>query len=218
MGGRGDSGCMKPNSGCMKPNIAVFCSGNGSNFEALVKNNRKGKFPGSIELMVTDNADAFAVLRAQRLQIPVLFVDPKRYVSKEDYEKVLVRELRRFSIDLILLAGFMRILSPYFVKKFRNRILNIHPSLLPAFKGAHAIKDAFEYGVKVTGVTVHFVDEGVDSGPIILQGSVSVENNDTLSTLEAKIHKLEHRIYSQAVNIVLTKKWKISRRRFVLLS
>ena len=211
MGGRSDSGCMNPN-------IAVFCSGNGSNFEALVKNNRKGKFPGSIELMVTDNADAFAVLRAQRLQIPVLFVDPKNYNNREDYEKVLVRELRRFSIDWILLAGFMRILSPYFVKKFRNRILNIHPSLLPAFKGAHAIKDAFEYGVKVTGVTVHFVDEGIDSGPIILQGAVSIENNDTLSTLEAKIHKLEHKIYSQAVNIVLTKKWKISRRRFVLLS
>ncbi len=211
MGSRGDTGHVGPR-------IAVFCSGNGSNFEALVRKNRKGAFPGKIELMVTDRREAYAIVRAQRLGVPVLFVDPKAYSKKEDYEKVLVRELKRFEIDWILLAGFMRILSPYFVKKFRNRILNIHPSLLPAFKGAHAIKDAFEYGVKITGVTVHLVDEEVDHGPIVLQGAVPITEDDTLETLEERIHRLEHRIYAQAVNLVLTKRWKISGRRFVLLS
>ncbi len=211
MGGRG-------NFGFVKPNIAVFCSGNGSNFEALVKSNRKGIFPGRIVLMVTDNQNAYAIVRAERLGVPYLFVDPKAYSSKQDYEKVLVRELKRFSVDWILLAGFMRILSPYFVNRFRKRILNIHPSLLPAFKGAHAIRDAFEYGVKVTGVTVHFVDEGVDSGPIVLQKAIEIKEHETLEQLEKRIHKVEHRIYSQAVNLVLTRKWKITGRCFRVLS
>ncbi len=197
--------------------IAVFCSGNGSNFEALVRKNRRSAFPGCIVLMVVDNPRAYAIERARRLGIPVLYVDPSPYENKQAYEKVLYEELRVWKIELILLAGFMRILSPFFVRKYKNRILNIHPSLLPSFKGASAIRDAFEYGVKVTGVTVHIVNEGVDEGPIVLQRALKISEDDNLDSLEARIHRLEHRIYAEAVNIVLSRSWKIVKgRKFVL--
>ena len=203
----------KGNSGHIIPRIAVFCSGNGSNFEALVKNNRKGRFPGEIVLMVTDKLDAYAIERAKKLGIPALFINPKQYKSKEDYERTLAKELKNWAINWICLAGFMRILSPYFVKKYKNRIVNIHPSLLPSFKGGHAIRDAFNYGVKVTGVTVHLIDEEVDHGPIILQDCVKIKEEDTIGSLEEKIHRLEHKIYSQAMEILLTRKWKIYKGR-----
>ena len=211
MAGKGNTGCIA------NVRIAVFCSGNGSNFEALVKKNRRSAFPGKIVLMVVDNARAYAIERARRLKIPVLYIDPSAYKDKQAYEEALYKELKFWKINLILLAGFMRILSPFFVRKYRNRILNIHPSLLPAFKGANAIKDAFDYGVKVTGVTVHIVNEGVDEGPVLLQKAVEVSNNDTLASLETKIHKIEHRIYAEAVNLFLTSKWRIEKKRkFVL--
>ncbi len=211
MAGKGNTGPLKD------ARIAVFCSGNGSNFEALVKKNRRLAFPGRIVLMVVDNPGAYAIERARRLGVPVLYVDPLAYENKQEYEKTLYKELRLWKVDLILLAGFMRILSPFFVRKYKNRILNIHPSLLPSFKGASAIRDAFEYGVKVTGVTVHIVNEGVDEGPIVLQGALKVSEDDDLMSLEAKIHRLEHRIYAEAVNLVLTRSWKIVKgRKFVL--
>ncbi len=209
----------KSGAGLVGPSIAVFCSGNGSNFEALVKANRRGRFPGRIAVMVTDNPNAFAIERAKRLRIPVLFVDPSAFASKEEYEKALLKELRLWRVEWILLAGFMRILSPVFVRRYKRRILNIHPSLLPAFKGRSGIKDAFEYGVKVTGVTIHFVDEQVDHGPIVLQGCVKIREGEDLASLEQRIHKLEHRLYPEAVNLVLTRRWKIEKgRRWVLLS
>ncbi len=203
----------------LTPKIAVFCSGNGSNFETLVKANRKGVFPGEISLMVADKKQIFAIKRAEKLKIPVLYVNPKAFNSEKDYEKVLIKELKTWRIEWILLAGFMRILSPFFVSKFKNRIVNIHPSLLPAFKGAHAIADAYNYGVVVTGVTIHLVDNGVDSGPIVLQEALKIKPEWSLEQLEEAIHKVEHKLYPKAVNLLLTKRWRILKnRKFIICS
>lgn len=149
--------------------------------------------------MVTDNPLAYAVQRAKKFNIPVFALSPKLFESRADFEKLIVRVLRSQKVDVVVLAGFMRILTPYFIGAYRGKILNIHPSLLPAFKGAHAIKDAFEAHVRETGVTVHGVTVKLDSGPILAQTKVRVLESDTLKTLEAKIHKAEHKLYPSAI-------------------
>jgi phosphoribosylglycinamide formyltransferase-1 len=141
------------------------------------------------------------VARAKRAGIKVALVKREDFASKKDFEAKIIGHLEENKIDLIVLAGFMRILGPELVQKYSGRILNIHPALLPCFKGTEGIKDAFEYGVKVTGVTVHFVDEKMDHGPIILQAAVKIEESDTLESLEAKVHKIEHKLYSQAIRL-----------------
>ncbi len=150
--------------------------------------------------MVCDNPKAFALKRARKHEIPVFLFAPKRFKSREDYERILVSILKSEKVDLVVLAGFMRILTPYFIRTYKSRILNIHPSLLPNFKGAHAIRDAFQAGVSVTGVTVHLVTDKLDSGRIILQKKVRVSKKDSLKSLEEKIHRVEHQIYPPAVS------------------
>ncbi len=179
--------------------LAVFCSGFGSNFQAVLDSIHKKKLRAEIALMVCDNPGAFALSRAKKHGIPVALLSPKLFDSREAYEKVIVAVLKNQKIDLIVLAGFMRILTPYFIGAFRGRILNIHPSYLPAFKGAHAIRDAFDAEVRTTGVTVHYVTAEVDGGPVILQEKVTIGANDTLESLEKKIHSLEHRLYPEAI-------------------
>lgn len=191
-------------------NIAVFASGRGSNFSAIARAVKKGKIKANLSLLVCDNPKAGAISRARRAKIKVAVVKREDFSTKEDFERKIIEQLEVNKIDLIVLAGFMRILSPGFVKRYKGRIINIHPALLPSFKGAHAIEDAFKYGVKVTGVTVHFVDEEIDHGPIILQKSVDIEENDTLESLEKKIHKLEHKLYPQALRLYVEGKLKIS--------
>lgn len=149
--------------------------------------------------MVCDNPKAYALKRARTGRIPVFLFNPARFKSRKAYERVIVSVLKRENVDLVVLAGFMRLLTPYFIRAYRNRVLNIHPSLLPKFKGAHAIRDAFESGVKETGATVHVVTDKLDSGPILLQKKVKVSKKDTLKTLEAKIHRIEHEIYPLAI-------------------
>lgn len=185
-------------------NIAVFASGRGSNFAAIVKAVKAGEIKANLALLVCDNSKAGVLKLAQQAGV-------KSVLAKSEEE--ISRHLEQNKIDLIILAGFMRILSPDFVRRHKNRILNIHPSLLPAFKGAHAIRDAFDYGVKVTGVTVHFVDEKMDHGPVILQEPAKVSASDTLQSLEAKIHKIEHKLYPQAIRSYLEGKLKIRGRR-----
>ena len=197
-------------------NIAVFASGRGSNFSAIIKAAKKGKIKGIIALLVCDNPEAGVIKRAKRSGVKVALFLKKEFASKADFENKIIQTLRENDIKLIALAGFMRLLSPGFVKMYSGRIINIHPSLLPAFKGEQAIKDAFDYGVKATGVTVHFVDELMDHGPIILQTAVKVEETDTLGSLEAKIHKLEHKIYPRAINLFLEGKLEISGRKVTL--
>ena len=184
------------------PQVAVFCSGSGSNLEALLAAERKGLLGARIALVVCDKPGAFAIVRANRAKKPVFLLEAAGFTSREAYDAAVTAVLRKLKIDLVVLAGFMRILSADFVRVWRGHILNIHPSILPAFKGAHAIRDAFAYGVKVTGVTVHFVTEDLDTGPVVAQEAVPVAPRDTLKSLEEKIHKVEHRLYARAVRLV----------------
>lgn len=194
-------------------NIAIFASGRGTNFAAIIKAVKKRKIKASLSLLVCDNPQAGAITKAKRAKIKVALVKREDFISKRDFENKIIEHLKENKIDLIVLAGFMRILSPEFVGAYKNRIINIHPALLPSFKGAHGIKDAFDYGVKVTGVTVHFVTERMDHGPIILQSAIDVKENDTLESLEAKIHKIEHKLYPEAIRLFIEGRLEIKRRR-----
>ncbi len=183
-------------------NIAVFVSGNGSNLQALIDAGRAEKLSaGKIALVVCDQPEAFALRRAQKAGIPTLVVEGNDYASREEYDRRIIQRLRQDNVELVVLAGFMRILSGHFVNEYKDKILNIHPALLPDFKGARGIKDAYEAGVEITGVTVHFVTEELDSGPVILQERVRIEKDDTIKTLEEKIHKVEHKLYPEAVKM-----------------
>jgi len=183
-------------------NIAVFVSGNGSNLQALIDAQEHGVIgSGRITLVVCDKPAAYALTRAEKHGIPVFVLEGSGFSSRDEYDKKVMKRLEEKSIELVVLAGFMRILSASFIDRYRNRILNIHPSLLPDFKGAHGIKDAYEAGVKVTGVTVHFVTEKLDSGPVIHQSRVEIDETDTLGSLEEKIHKEEHKLYPEAVRL-----------------
>lgn len=194
-------------------NIAVFASGKGTNFSAIIKAVKSGKIKASLSLLVCDQSKAGAIGRAKRAGIKVALVRREGFAAKKDFENKIIAHLEENKIDLIVLAGFMRLLTPEFVGKYKGRILNIHPALLPSFKGTEAIKEAFDYGVKVTGVTVHFVDEEMDHGPIILQKAAPIEDDDTPESLENKIHKLEHRLYPQAIRLFVEGKLKSEGRK-----
>ena len=194
-------------------NIAVFASGRGTNFAALLRAVKKGKIQASISLLICDNPKAQALARARRAGVKVVLVKREDFASRSDFEQKIIQHLKENDIGLIVLAGFMRVLGPDLVNGYKDKILNIHPALLPAFKGAHAIQDAFDYGAKITGVTVHFVDEKMDHGPIILQKSLELEEGDTLESLEAKIHKVEHKIYPQAVKLFIEGKLQLEGRK-----
>lgn len=194
--------------------IAVFVSGKGSNLEALIGARDAGMLgPGRITLVVSDKEEALALERARKAGIDTFVPSQAEGLSREEYDDRLAEKLETNKIDLVVLAGFMRILSSSFVGRFRGRILNIHPALLPAFKGTRGIKDAYEYGVKVTGVTVHFVTEELDAGPVILQEALRVEERDSLAELEEKIHALEHRLYPQAVRLFADGKLSLDGRK-----
>ncbi|MCM8775233.1 MAG: phosphoribosylglycinamide formyltransferase [Candidatus Omnitrophica bacterium] len=177
--------------------------------ENLIRRIQAGQIFGAEPvLVISDNPQAGAISKAERLRVPVRIVERKNFLSKPEFENAIIRHLEASQIDLIALAGFMKILSPDFVKRYRGRIINIHPAYLPDFRGAHAIRDAFEAKVKETGVTVHFVDEGVDTGPIILQRKVPIDPQDTLESLEAKIHAVEYELYPEALRLVISGKAK----------
>ncbi len=194
-------------------NIAVFCSGYGSNFQAIVDASKTRLFDASITIMVCDDKKAFALERAKKENIKTLLALRENFKTREDFENKIINQLEKDNIELICLAGFMRVLSPEFVKRYKNRILNIHPALLPSFKGAEAIKDAFEHGVKITGVTVHFATKELDSGPIILQEAVRIEEDDTQETLEQKIHAVEHKLYPEAIRLVAEGRLEVAGRK-----
>jgi phosphoribosylglycinamide formyltransferase-1 len=201
----------------MKTNLAVFASGRGSNFIAIAKAIRSGKLKrANLALLLSDNPNAPVIAEARKLKVKVLLVDPAVFSVKQDFEAEVAKHLKENKIGLIVLAGFMRILSRNFVRAYKNKIINIHPSLLPSFKGKEGIRDAYEYGVKVTGVTVHFVDEKMDHGPIITQKEVKVEGKDTLVSLEYKMHKVEHKLYPEAIKLFIDRKLKLSGRRVLI--
>src|SRR6185369_3050463 len=196
-------------------NIGILLSGRGSNFEAIARNIASGKIGDArIAVVISNRTDAGGIETAKRLGLATLVI-PSKGKMREDHDREVVTALERHKVDLVCLAGYMRLLSPWFVKQFPHRILNIHPSLLPAFPGLEAQQQAFAYGVKVAGCTVHFVDEELDHGPIIVQKSIPVLETDDEHTLAARILEQEHLAYSDAVRIVLAGKFKIVERRCV---
>ena len=199
------------------PNIAVFCSGEGTNLQALLDAAHAGRLRARIALVVSDRPDAKALRRAARAGVEAHFVNPHDYPTRAAYERALIRLCEGCSIRLICLAGFMRILSPVFVHRYRRRILNIHPALLPAFPGAHAVRDALAWGAKVTGVTVHLVDEAVDHGPIIAQEALAIKPRETEVSLLKRVHRIEHRLYPQAIRLVLQERARILGRTVRLM-
>jgi phosphoribosylglycinamide formyltransferase-1 len=198
----------------MKKRIGVLLSGRGSNFVALAESVAAGQIPDAEIAIVVSSRGAPGIERAKERGIATQVI-PSKGLEREAYDRQVVAVLNERNVDLICLAGYMRLLSPYFVSAFPNRILNIHPSLLPSFPGLESQRQALEYGVKFAGCTVHFVDENLDAGPIVLQAAIPVRDEDTEATLSERILSEEHRIYSEAVKIVLDGKYKITGRRVV---
>jgi phosphoribosylglycinamide formyltransferase 1 len=193
--------------------LAILLSGRGSNFLALDEAVRSGHLPAEIVVVISNRADAPGLERAGELGYETVVLSHRDFSGREEHDLAIAREIEARNADLVLLAGYMRILSGAFIERFRNRILNIHPSLLPAFPGADAQRQAWEYGVKVAGCTVHFVDEGVDTGPIVVQRTVEVKETDAPEDLAARILEQEHRAYVEAVRRLCTEEWTIEGRR-----
>jgi phosphoribosylglycinamide formyltransferase 1 len=199
----------------MAKRIGVLLSGRGSNFEALADNIEAGRIPtAEIAVVISNREGAPGIEKAQQRKIAARVI-PSKGLEREAYDRQVVAVLNEHKVDLVCLAGYMRLLSAFFVSSFPNRILNIHPSLLPSFPGLESQRQALEYGVKFAGCTVHFVDENLDAGPIVLQAVVPVRDDDTEATLSARILAEEHRIYSEAVRLVLEDRYKIDGRRVI---
>lgn len=196
-------------------NLGILLSGRGSNFEAIAKNVAAGRIrDAKIAIVISNRADAGGIVTARNLGLETI-VMPSKGKAREDHDREVVTALQRHKVDLVCLAGYMRLLSPWFVKQFPHKILNIHPSLLPAFPGLEAQEQAFAYGVKVAGCTVHFVDEELDHGAIILQKAISVLENDDEKTLAARILQQEHIAYSEAIDLVLNSNFRVVGRKFL---
>ena len=195
--------------------LAVLCSGRGSDLQSIIDAIQVGELNAEISIVITDKPNVQALERAEKAGIKNICVDRKKFSDRTEFEQEILKNLS--GVDLVVLAGFMRILSPEFVRKFQWRLMNIHPSLLPAFPGAHAHRDVLAYGVKVSGCTVHFVDEGTDSGPIILQSAVEVFDDDTEETLSARVLEQEHKIYPRAIKLFVEGKLKIDGRHVKIL-
>jgi phosphoribosylglycinamide formyltransferase 1 len=193
--------------------VGVLVSGRGSNLQALLEACRTPGFPARIAVVISDREHAPALDRARAAGVETLWINPKDFADREHFDAALVRELEVRKVGLVCQAGFMRILSPTYVRAFAGRALNIHPSLLPAFAGLHPHRQALDHGVKVSGATVHFVEEGVDSGPIVLQAAVPIERDDTEATLAARILVEEHRLYPAAVRLFAEGRLEIAGRR-----
>ena len=196
-----------------KVDLGVLVSGSGSNLQSVIDNIELGRLDAEIKVIISNNPDAYALKRAKKHGIPSIVIDHSKYRNRELYDLKMIEILKSFSVELVVMAGFMRVLTATFLRAFPMKIMNIHPALLPSFQGLHGQSGAFEYGVKFTGCTVHFADEGVDTGPIIIQAVVPVYDDDTVETLQKRILKEEHRIYPQAIQLYAENKLEISGRR-----
>jgi len=194
--------------------LGVLVSGRGSNLQAIIDNIEAGRLSAEVAVVLSDQPDAYSLERARKHNIPAVHVSARGYKGKrEEYDSLLVKELQKLDVELVILAGFMRIITPNLLRAFPNRVLNIHPALLPAFPGLHVQKAAIEHGVKFSGCTVHFVDEGMDTGPIIIQAVVPILDNDTEDSLSERILKQEHKIYSRAIQLYAEGRLKVEGRR-----
>jgi len=196
--------------------IAVLASGRGTNLQAIIDAVKEGRIDGEIKIVISDNPQAYALKRAQNCKIPTMVFPYKKFKSKAEYEQEILKCLIANQIELIVLAGYMRLLSPMLIRNYRHRIINIHPALLPSFPGLHAQRQAIEYGVKVSGCTVHFVDEGMDTGPIILQKAVEVKQYDNEETLSERILKHEHKLLPLAIQFFAQNKIKVKNNKVYL--
>lgn len=196
-----------------KLKLGVLVSGRGSNFQAIIDGTLQGKIDAVVKVVLSDTATAYALERARRHDINTAFVDPKQYPSRQAFDKAVVQILKKYDVDLVCLAGFMRLLTPAFINEYRNRIMNIHPALLPSFPGLHAQRKALDHGVKFSGCTVHFVDEGIDTGPIIIQAVVPILDDDTEDTLSERILRYEHQIYPKAIQLFAEGRLEVRGRR-----
>lgn len=197
--------------------IAVLVSGSGSNLQAIIDASERGEIPCRVGIVISNKAEAYGLERARKHGIPTEVISHKDYPVREEFDRRLVETIRKSGAELVCLAGFMRVLTPVFVRAFPNRILNIHPALLPSFPGTHGPKQALDHGVRFSGCTVHFLDEGVDTGPIVVQAVVPVYDDDTDETLAARILVQEHRIYPMAIRLFFKGKLEIEGRRVRVL-
>jgi phosphoribosylglycinamide formyltransferase-1 len=197
--------------------LGVLISGRGTNLQAILDAVKEGRLEARVGVVVSNRGDAQGLKRAEKAEVPTAVIDHKAFSSREAFDERVLEELRKYEVDVVCLAGFMRLLSPVLVRAFPNRIMNIHPALLPAFPGLHGQRQALEYGTKVSGATVHIVDEKLDHGAILLQAAVPVRDDDTEESLSARILKEEHHLYPEAVGLLLDGKFRFEGRRAILV-
>jgi phosphoribosylglycinamide formyltransferase-1 len=198
--------------------LGILVSGRGSNLQAIMDATTAVKIDASVEVVISDKPQAQALDHARRNRVPAIYLNPKDYPNREKYDEAVVDLLRQHQVDLVVLAGYMRLISSRLIGPYKNRIINIHPSILPAFSGLHAHRQALEWGVRISGCTVHFVDESMDQGPIIIQAAVPVFDGDTEETLAARVLEQEHRILPQAIQYFAEQRLEVSGRRVILKS
>jgi phosphoribosylglycinamide formyltransferase 1 len=196
--------------------IGVLASGSGTSLHAIMEACERGEIAGLVAVVISDRQEAFALKRAEAKGIPAHYLNPKDYQGREAFDRAIVSRLKEHGVEVVALAGYMRLVSPYFVGMYPAKIMNIHPALLPAFPGTRGVEDAVAYGVKVSGCTVHFVDEGLDTGPIILQAAVEVLDWDTPDSLHRRIHKEEYRLYPRALDLLARGKIELKGRRCII--
>lgn len=198
------------------PRLAVLCSGRGTNLAAILGAVTHGRLRATVALVLSDQPSAYALVRARRHGIPTAVVERRQYPTRAAFETAVLQALAAQQVRYIALAGFMRVFSPAFVRRYRGRILNIHPALLPAFPGAHAVQDTLRYGATITGVTVHLVDEGVDTGPIVLQEALPVRPRETAAALLTRLHRIEHHLYPRALQLLVSGKLRLRGRKIII--
>ncbi|MFZ5642096.1 MAG: phosphoribosylglycinamide formyltransferase [Bacillota bacterium] len=201
-----------------KLKVGVLASGRGSNLQAIIDAAECGSVPADVAVVISDNAGAYALERAGKHSIPAVHINPGHYATREEYESRIVLDLKEYGVELVCLAGYMRLVGRVLLDAYKNRVMNIHPALLPSFKGLHGQRQAVEYGVRISGCTVHFVDEGMDTGPIIIQAAVPVRPEDSEDDLSARILEQEHLIYPEAVKLFAEGKLRIEGRKVYILS
>lgn len=196
-----------------KVNIGVLVSGSGTNLQSIIDNSEKGLLDADIKVVISNNPDAYALERSKKHHIPTVVIEQSNFKSREDFDRKMIELFKSYSVELVVMAGFMRVLSPLFLEAFSMKVMNIHPAILPSFPGLHGQQQAFEYGVKFSGCSVHFADDGVDTGPIIIQAVVPVYDDDTEESLSQRILKEEHKIFSQAIQFYAEGKLEIVGRK-----
>jgi phosphoribosylglycinamide formyltransferase 1 len=198
--------------------LGILASGRGSNLQSIIDNIRSDKLEAEIRIIISDHNNSGALIRAKKYNIDGFFINPDHYKTKQEFEEAMINQLKKYDVELVIMAGFMRILSPYFLRYYPERVMNIHPSLLPAFPGLNAQRQALEYGVKISGCTVHFVDEGMDTGPVIIQAAVPVKEDDTKETLSKRILEQEHIIYPEAIRLFARNRLEIRPGRVKIIN